>query len=107
VFAVNARTGADAARLLARTTIGLGGTDPHIHDFQTTHFVVDSRSGSAFAGVDGEALELPTPLEFRSHPGGLRIRLPLDSDERLARRRSRDVSLRDLFKVAAGKPISD
>lgn len=105
VFAVNARTGADAATLLARSTLGLGARDPHIHQFEATEFVVDSHSGTAFAGVDGEALELPTPLDFKIHPGGLRIRLPLDSEERLARRRSRDVSMRDLLRVAAGRPM--
>ncbi len=28
-------------------------------------------------GVDGEALSLEPPLEFESHPGALRVRIPL------------------------------
>lgn len=105
VFAVNARSGAEAATLVARSSVGLGGHDPHVHQFETEEFVVNSRSGSAFAGVDGEALDLSTPLVFRIHPGGLRIRLPLDSRARLARRRSRSVGVRDLLRVAGGKPM--
>ena len=105
VFAVNARSGKEAASLVARSSVGLGGRDPHVHQFETEEFVVNSRSGSAFAGVDGEALDLATPLVFRMHPGGLRIRLPLDNRTRLARRRSRNVGVRDLVRVAAGKPM--
>lgn len=106
VFAVNASSGAEAAALVARSTVGLGGRDPHVHQFTTSEFAVHSRSGRAFAGVDGEALDLATPLLFRSHPGGLRIRVPIDSDRRLARRRARNVGIGDLFRVAAGKPMS-
>ena len=38
------------------------------HEFTATSFEVRSRSGDAFAGVDGEALQLPTPLRFEIHP---------------------------------------
>lgn len=106
VFAVNARTGAEAASLLARTTVGLGARDPHIHQFETEHFVVDSHSGSAFAGVDGEALDLPTPMDFRIHPRGLRVRLPAATQQRLRRRHARNISLAELLRVAAGHPMS-
>ncbi len=106
VFAVNARTGKEAATLLAREGLGVGQRDPHVHQFETDHFQVRSRSGRANAGVDGEALDLPTPLEFRSHPGGLRIRVPRDSVARLQRRQARNVSIADLFRVAAGKPMA-
>ncbi len=105
VFAVNATTGAEAARLVTRTAVGVGSRDPNVHDFTTPLFTVDSRSGTAFVGVDGEALELPTPLTFRSHPGGLRIRVPADTEQRLMRRRARNVNLGALLRVAAGHPI--
>ena len=39
-------------------------------------FEVRSRSGTAFAGVDGEALEMTTPSMFRIHPRGLRLLVP-------------------------------
>ena len=105
VFAVNARTGAEAAAMMARETVGLGARDPHIHQFEADRFVVESRSGHAFCGVDGEALDLPTPLEFQIHPGRLRIRVPRDSEQRLERRAARNVGLGDLLRVATGKPM--
>ena len=105
VFAVNARTGKEAASLLARSTLGLGRRDPHVHQFEVTEFVVRSHSGTAFAGVDGEALDLDTPLVFRSHPAGLRIRVPADSQDRLRRRAARSISLAELVRVASGRPM--
>ncbi len=105
VFAVNARTGKEAATLLARSTLGLGRRDPHIHQFETPEFVVRSRSGTAFAGVDGEALDLPTPLEFRIHPKGLRIRVPAATEDRLRRRKARNIKISQLLAVAAGRPM--
>lgn len=106
VFAVNARTGKEAAQLVARSTFGVMNRDPRVHQFATQEFTVTSRSGSAFAGIDGEALQLTTPLTFRSHPKGLRLRVPEDSLSRLRRRQARDVSIKDLFRVALGHPLS-
>ena len=63
-------------------------------------FVVNSRSGSAYAGIDGEALELPTPLRFRIHPGGLQMLVPEGNAEASLRRQARDVHLRDLARIA-------
>ena len=102
VFAVNAATGAEAGRLIARSTFGLGKRDPNLHQFETTDFVVRSRSGRALAGVDGESLDMPTPLEFRIHPGGMRILMPADNIVTAERRRARNVNVKDLFTVAAG-----
>lgn len=106
VFAVTATTGAEAAKLVTRTAVGMGARDPNLFDFATEEFTVKSRSGSAFVGVDGEALELPTPLVFRIHPGGLRIRVPEDSTQRLQRRHARNVGVGSLLRVAAGKPMT-
>jgi len=105
VLAVNARTGAEAAALVARSTLGLGARDPHMHQFETAEFVVTSRGGSAPAGVDGEALELKTPLVFRIHPRGLRVRVPHETTQRLKRRKARNIGLSDLLRVARGKPM--
>jgi diacylglycerol kinase family enzyme len=67
-------------------------------------FTVESRSGTALAGVDGEALELATPLEFRIHPGGLRLLVPEGNLEAAEQRRSRDVRFRNVLAVAMGEP---
>ncbi|HEX5119792.1 MAG TPA: diacylglycerol kinase family protein [Pseudonocardiaceae bacterium] len=42
-------------------------------------FVVDSGDPYVEVGVDGEALRLPPPLRFRSLPGALRVRVPLNA----------------------------
>jgi diacylglycerol kinase family enzyme len=103
VLAVTTRTGAAAAALMARTTLGRGKSDPNLHEFAVTEFEVRSRSGHAYAGIDGEALELPTPLAFRSHPGGLVLRVPAANVAAAAQRRARGFSLADLWSVALGR----
>jgi len=108
VFAVNAASGAEAARLMAASAVGLRGRAPGWHEFTCESFEVRSRSGSAFAGVDGEALDLPTPLRFRSHPRGLRVLVPESNLEIAARRQARNVSARALLAVARGRtPVND
>jgi diacylglycerol kinase family enzyme len=103
VFAVNAASGVEAARLMARSAVGLRGRDPGWHEFSCESFEVRSHSGTAFAGVDGEALDMPTPLSFRIHPGGLRVLVPESNLEIAARRQARNVSLGALLAVARGK----
>ena len=72
------------------------------HEFTATSFEVRSRSGMAFVGVDGEALEMKTPMEFRIFPRGLRLLVPEGNLEAAKRRRARNVSLRELLDVARG-----
>ena len=103
VFAVNAATGAEAAKLVARGMIGLGKRDPNLFAFEATHFEVRSKSGHALAGVDGEALDLPTPLQFQTHPGGLRLLVPEQTVLVAEKRRARDVSVGSLINVARGR----
>ncbi len=103
IFAVNAASGREAAAVITRSTVGLGGRDPHLHQFTATTFEVRSRGGKAFAGVDGEALELDTPLEFRIHPNALRMLVPNDVLFVSARRRTRAFSPRHLLAVASGR----
>jgi diacylglycerol kinase family enzyme len=102
VFAVSARTGAQAAEVITLALTGRANVSPHAHVFECEQFVVNSRSGSAFAGIDGEALELPTPLRFQIHPGGLRMLVPEGNAELSLRRQARDVRLRELVRMARG-----
>ena len=62
-----------------------------------------SCSGRAYAGIDGEALELPTPLRFEIHPLGLRMLVPSGNLEAARRRQARDVRVRDLWDLARGR----
>lgn len=104
VVALSPRTGAEAATLVALSAVGLRKTSPHWHEFTTPTFEVCAASGTAYAGVDGEALELTTPLRFRSHHKGLRLLVPSDNPLAESRRRARDVSVRALVQIAAGRP---
>ena len=102
IFAVTTSTGAQAARLFAASALGQRTRSPFWQQFTATDFEVRSRSGTAFAGVDGEALQLPTPLRFRIHPHGLTLLVPHGNLESAERQRARDVRLADLGAVAAG-----
>lgn len=101
VFAVSASTGAQAAEVVTLALAGKGSASGAAHQFECDTFEVRSRSGKAFAGIDGEALELATPLVFRAHAGGLRMLVPEGNMEAAVRRQARDVHVRDLFSLAA------
>ena len=104
IFAINARTGGEAAEIVTRAAIGLPKhDDPYFHEFTAETFEVRSRGGKAFAGIDGEALELETPLEFRIHPRALRLLVAEDVLARATKRRTRGYSLTGLFAVALGR----
>jgi diacylglycerol kinase family enzyme len=100
VIALTATTGKDAAAVVTLTAIGQRNRSKNWHEFTTETFEVRSRSGSVFAGVDGEALDLPTPLTCQIHPGGLRMLVPEGNLEAAELRRARDVSLRELLDIA-------
>jgi diacylglycerol kinase family enzyme len=102
VFAVTAATGAEAAKLVTLSAIGQRNLSPNWHEFTTDRFEVRSRSGQAYAGVDGEALEMSTPLSCEIHPGGLRLYVPKGNLAAAEQRRARDVSLGAVLSVARG-----
>jgi diacylglycerol kinase family enzyme len=101
IFAVTARTGPQAAEVVTLALAGRGSDSGSAFDFDSDTFEIDSRSGRAYAGIDGEALELETPLAFRAHPSGLRLLVPEGNVEAALRREARDVRVRDLFSLAA------
>ncbi len=103
VVAVSARTGAEAAEVVALSAIGQRRRSSRWHEFTTQRFEIRSRSGRAFAGIDGEALELDTPLEFAIHPRGLRLLVPAGNWTAAERRAARDVSPLALLRIAAGR----
>ena len=88
--------------LLALDAVGQRNRSRNWHEFTAESFEVRSRSGTAFAGVDGEALEMTTPMVFRIYPRGLRLLVPEGNLEAAQRRRARNVSLRELLEVARG-----
>jgi diacylglycerol kinase family enzyme len=102
VFAVTAATGTQAAEVVALALAGQGPRSGHAFEFSCEQFEIRSRSGAAYAGIDGEAMELDTPMIFRAHPQGLRMLVPEGNVEMALRRRSRSVRVVDLFHLAKG-----
>jgi diacylglycerol kinase family enzyme len=75
IVAVRAETTAEASTLLALETVGAIHRFRGFRQWTAAEFRIDS-SQPVPVGVDGEALLLPPPLEFRILPGALRVRLP-------------------------------
>ncbi len=103
VVAVTGTTGRDAAQVVALSALGQRRRSRNWHEFTAERFEVRSRSGKAYAGIDGEALELDTPLEFRIHPRGLRLLVREGNLTAADRRRARDVAVGDLLALARGR----
>jgi diacylglycerol kinase family enzyme len=106
VFAVNAGNGREAAEIVERVLTGEQRHDQYFHEFTAERIEVRSRSGKAFAGIDGEAAELETPLEFSIHPRGLRMLVPEDVIAASERRRSRGFGPGGLGEVMPGRQPS-
>jgi diacylglycerol kinase family enzyme len=103
VFAVSATTGGHAAEVFTLALAGRASTSGHAYQFECEEFEIRSRSGKAYAGIDGEALELETPLRFRIHPAGLRMFVPEGNQAAALRREARDVHARDLVDLALAR----
>ena len=101
VFAVTASSGTEAAHVVTTVLAGrsLGSSGGRVFDFTVPAFEVRSRSGRAYAGIDGEALEMETPLDFRIHPQGLELLVPEGNVEEAIRRRAHEVGLHDLVSL--------
>jgi diacylglycerol kinase family enzyme len=102
IFALSPRTGGQAARLMTMSMLGLPDSSKYWWEFHAPDFEVRSRSGSAYMGVDGEALEADTPLRFEIHPLGLRLYVPEGNLDEVERRRARDLRVADLMQIARG-----
>ena len=75
------------------------------HEFTTERFEVRSRSGTANAGVDGEALTLDTPLTFEIHPGGMTVLVPPDNPRVSATKHYRSFGVSGLWDLARGRDV--
>jgi diacylglycerol kinase family enzyme len=103
VFAITTQSASQAARLVTLATMGMRDLSKHWYEFTTEAFEVRSRSGTAYAGVDGEAMELSTPMTFRIRRGALRLLVPEGNLQIAERRRARNLSVRDVASVAIGR----
>ncbi|MEU1463907.1 diacylglycerol kinase family protein [Streptomyces sp. NPDC005727] len=71
VLVVEVNSTTEATELLL-----LGGRSRGLTAFAAAEVVVDADATAVPAGVDGEALTLPTPVRCRIEPGALRVRVP-------------------------------
>ena len=105
VFAISTRTGRQAARLMTLSALGLRDISKYWWEFTAEEFEVRSRSGWAYAGVDGEALKEETPLAFKIHPLGLRMFVPEGNLDIAEHRRARELSLDHVLQIARGREV--
>ena len=98
----------EAAAAAAAMTAGRPERFRGWHEWTAPSFVVES-SGPIEAGVDGEALVFDPPLEFRSLPAAVRVRIPVHAPGLSpAARRAPSAwwSIGALVRVAAGGTAS-
>jgi diacylglycerol kinase family enzyme len=75
IIAVNIPNATAAAELAALETLGQPRRFPGWREWTADQFVIDSSQAVA-AGIDGEAVTLQPPLNFRTAASALRVRLP-------------------------------
>lgn len=103
VSALQARTGAALAAVAATVVTGRDGTGA-LAQWETTALRVDSRLPRLPAGVDGEAVVLTPPLEFRVKPRALRVLVPATLAPRATSTRALSrLAVRRLWKLASGR----
>jgi diacylglycerol kinase family enzyme len=106
VVTVTVDRAADVPVLIAAEAGGRIAQFRGYREWTTPQFDLDSSESLIDVGIDGEALRLPPPLRFRSLPGALRVRTPVDGPHSSASTGSlgptRTVSA--LLGVVAGDP---
>lgn len=74
VVAVDVHDASDLSRLMALEAAGHASAYTGWHEWRGTRLVIRS-SKPIYAGIDGEAVTLESPLVFESRPGCLRVRI--------------------------------
>ena len=77
-MAATFRTSGEIARLLQSEAAGRSWRPPGWVEWAGTSFQLESGQPVEI-GIDGEALVLDPPIEFRTLPGALRVRIPLSA----------------------------
>jgi diacylglycerol kinase family enzyme len=107
VSALYPSSGQGAALAAVATRLAVGRTPAAA---SWTQWTVDAvrvdapEQAAVRAGVDGEAVELPAPLLFRSLPAALRVRVPAAGVVRFDTRLLSSTTVRTLWTVAGGGP---
>ena len=74
----SARTG--LLLLILRTLFGGLRHDKNFEEFRTTKLTVETQKSSMLVAVDGEVAAMETPLEYKIHPGELKVIVPRDKE---------------------------
>ena len=106
VTTVTVDRGSDLAALVAAEAAGRVDRFHGYREWTVPEFRIESGTPLVNVGVDGEALRLPPPLVFRSLPGALRIRTPINAGASPAavRPASNWLAAVALLRVLAGRP---
>jgi diacylglycerol kinase family enzyme len=107
VVSLEIRSDAEAASFLAAVATGLPARFQGLRSWSTPSFEVSS--GSAIdVGLDGETLEIESPLRFSIRSNAVAVRLPVRAIgySPAARAMGWRSAARNIFRVALGKPIS-
>jgi diacylglycerol kinase family enzyme len=102
------RSSKDLARFLQMQAVGRAGRFRGWIKWTDTRFEVRSKAPVEL-GIDGEALVLDSPLEFRILPGALRVRIPLGAPGRspaAAAARPGWSTITAVLQTAAGRPVA-
>ncbi len=94
----------ELSRMVGALERGAGADATGLTRWTAASITIDSAAETIAAGVDGEYLQFPSPLEVSVRPGVLRIRLPHDRPGLPPPPRSGSVeTLKDLWAVALGR----
>jgi diacylglycerol kinase family enzyme len=108
IVAATFRTSGEIARLLESEVAGRAWRPPGWVEWADTSFRVHSGQPVEI-GIDGEALVLDPPIEFRTLPGALRVRIPLGAPgySPAAAAPTRGwATVTALLRTAAGRPVA-
>lgn len=79
VVAVDIDGAAAVASITTLAAFAAADRSQHVWAWTTDRFEVTSRHGRVPAGLDGEAIELDSPMRFETRPGALRLLVPRGS----------------------------
>jgi diacylglycerol kinase family enzyme len=108
IVAATFRTSGEIARLLESEAAGRSWRPPGWVEWAGTSFSLHSGQPVEI-GVDGEALVLDPPIEFRTLPGALRVRIPLGApgySPAAAAPTKGWATVTALLRTVAGRPVA-
>ena len=103
VIALGARTRRDVASVVALLLAERVEHSSSIDSWTTTRFTISSSAGVLAAGIDGEAVALPSPVEIAIRPQALGVLVPEGAIERAELKANAHLRLISLLWLAFGR----